>query len=174
MLDTLKMIMRSAKERGQRVDEAVFRVRPPRRERAEMRFLDWNEVERLALETVEPYGNLVRFACLTGLRQGEPFALRDRALDLPRRTLVVEAGAREGKLVPTKTAAGQRQVSLSSASSASSSSRARRTSLGLPSRRRMEASGARTTSWRASSVLRFAAPSSRRFAFTISATPTPH
>jgi hypothetical protein len=70
MLDTLKMILRSAKERGQLVDEAVFRVRPPRRERAEMRFLDWCEVELLASETVEPYGNLVRFACLTGRARG--------------------------------------------------------------------------------------------------------
>jgi integrase len=113
MLDTLKMILRSAKERGQMVDEAVLRVRPPRRERAEMRFLDWSQVERLALETVEPYGNLVRFACLTGLRQGELFALRDRVLDLQRRTLIVEAGVRDGKLVPTKTAAGRRQVRLS-------------------------------------------------------------
>jgi integrase len=113
MLDTLKMILRSAKERGQTIDEAVLRVRPPRRERAEMRFLDWSEVERLALETAEPYGNLVRFACLTGLRQGELFALRDRALDLPRQTIVVEAGARDGRLVPTKTTAGRRQVRLS-------------------------------------------------------------
>jgi integrase len=64
-------------------------------------------------ETVEPYGNLVRFACLTGLRQGELFALRERALALPRRTLVVDAGAREGKLVPTKTVAGRRRVRLS-------------------------------------------------------------
>jgi integrase len=113
MLDTLKMILRSAKERGQTIDEAVLRVRPPRRERAEMRFLHWSEVDRLSYETVEPYGNLVRFACLTGMRQGELFALRDRALDLGRGTVVVEAGARDGKLVPTKTAAGRRQVRLS-------------------------------------------------------------
>jgi integrase len=113
MLDTLKMILRNAKERGQTVDEAVFGVGPPRRERAEMRFLDWSEVERLALETAEPYGNLVRFACLTGLRQGELFALRDRALDHLRQTIVVEAGARDGRLVPTKTTAGRRQVRLS-------------------------------------------------------------
>jgi integrase len=78
-----------------------------------MRILDWGEIERLAYETVEPYGNLVRFACLTGLRQGELFTLRDRALDLARRTIVVKAGAREGKLVTTKTAAGRRQVRLS-------------------------------------------------------------
>jgi integrase len=113
MLETLKMILRSAKERGQTVDEGVFRVRAPRRERTEMRFLDWGEVDRLACETVEPYGNLVRFACLTGLRQGELFALRERAIDLGRRSLLVEAGAREGQLVPTKTSAGRRQVRLS-------------------------------------------------------------
>jgi integrase len=113
MLDTVKMILRNARERGQTIDEGVLRVRAPRRERAEMRFLDWREVERLASETVEPYGNLIRFACLTGLRQGELFALRDRALDLAVRTVAVEAGAREGKLVPTKTSAGRRQVRLS-------------------------------------------------------------
>jgi integrase len=113
MLDTLKMILRNARDRGQTIDEAVLRVRPPRRERAEMRFLDWGEVERLASETVEPYGNLARFACLTGLRQGELFALRDRAVDLGRGSIVVEAGAREGKLVPTKTSAGRRHVRLS-------------------------------------------------------------
>jgi integrase len=112
-LDTLKMILRSARERGQTVDEAIFRIRPPRRERSEMRFLDWSEVERLASETIEPYGNLIRFACLSGLRQGELFALRDRAADLERRTLVVEAGARDGQLIPTKTTAGRRQVRLS-------------------------------------------------------------
>ena len=78
-----------------------------------MRFLDWSEVERARSETVEPYGNLVRFACLTGLRQGELFALRDRAIDLEGRSLVVEAGAREGQLVPTKTSAGRRQVRMS-------------------------------------------------------------
>jgi integrase len=113
MLDTLKMILRSARERGQTVDDAVFRVRPPRRERAEMRFLDWADVERLASETIEPHGNLVRFACLTGLRQGELFALRSWAVDLDGGSLLVEAGAREGRLVATKTSAGRRRVRLS-------------------------------------------------------------
>jgi integrase len=113
MLDTLKMVLRSAKERGHDVDEAIFRVRPPRRDRVEMRFLEWPEVELLASETIEPYGNLVRVACLTGLRQGELFALRDRSVDLERRTVLVEAGSREGQIVPTKTAAGRRQVRLS-------------------------------------------------------------
>jgi integrase len=113
MLDTLKMILRNARERGQVVDEVVLRVRPPRRERAEMRFLEWREVELLASETVEPYGNLIRFACLSGLRQGELFALRDRAVDLASGLVLVEAGARDGRIVPTKTSAGKRQVRLS-------------------------------------------------------------
>jgi integrase len=113
MLDTLRMILRNAKERGHVVDEAIFRLRPPRRERADMRFLDWSEVEHLASETIEPYGNLIRFACLTGLRQGELFALRDRALRPQARTLLVDAGARDGQIVPTKTSAGRRQVGLS-------------------------------------------------------------
>src|SRR5258707_660113 len=64
-------------------------------------------------EPLEPYGNLIRFACLTGLRQGELFALREGAIDLERRSVLVEAGAREGQLVPTKTTAGRRKVSLS-------------------------------------------------------------
>jgi integrase len=177
MLDTLKMILRSAKERGRTIDEGVLRVRAPRRERTEMRFLDWSEVERLACETVEPYGNLVRFACLTGMRQGELFALRDRALDLGRRTVVVEAGARDGKLVPTKTTAGRRQVRLSGEAMRilreQLLARAPRTSSGWCSRRRAVPSGARTTSWRASSVLRFAAPTSLHCASTTSAIRTP-
>jgi integrase len=117
MLDTFKMILRSARERGQIVDEAIFRVRAPRHERTEMRFLDWSGVEQLASDTVEPYGNLIRFACLTGLRQGELFALRERAVDLERRSVLVEAGTRNGELVPTKTIAGRRKVSLSAEAS---------------------------------------------------------
>jgi integrase len=113
MLDTVKAILRSAKERGQMIDEGVLRVRAPRRERTEMRFLEWSDVDLLASETVEPFGNLVRFACLTGMRQGELFALRDRAVDLAHSSVLVEAGAREGKLVPTKTHAGRRRVRLS-------------------------------------------------------------
>ena len=69
-----------------------------------------SEVELLASETVEPYGNLIPFACLSGLRQGELFALRDRAVDLTRSLLLSEAGAREGQIVQAKTSAGRRQV----------------------------------------------------------------
>ena len=91
-LRVLKQVLANAKERGHLVDAAVFRVRAPRRESREMRFLEWDEVEELAANTVAPYGNMVILAALTGLRQGELFALRDRNLDLERKTVAVENG----------------------------------------------------------------------------------
>src|SRR5712691_5431193 len=72
----LKQVLANAKERGHLVDEAVFRVKAPRREQSEMRFLEWGEVDELAANTIAPYGNMVLLAALTGLRQGELFALR--------------------------------------------------------------------------------------------------
>src|SRR5581483_9138892 len=89
-LRLLKQVLANAKERGHLVDEAVFRVKAPRREPREMRFLDWDEVQELAANTVAPYGNMVMLAALTGLRQGELFALRDRNLDLEGKTVTVE------------------------------------------------------------------------------------
>jgi integrase len=77
-------------------------------------FLDWDEVEELAVNTVAPYGNLVLLAALTGLRQGELFALRDRNVDLDATTIQVEHGAYHGELVPVKTRASRRRVDLSS------------------------------------------------------------
>ena len=71
-------MLSNAKERGHLIDEAVLRVKAPRREQSETRFLEWDEVEELAANTVAPYGNMVMLAALTGLRQGELFALRDR------------------------------------------------------------------------------------------------
>ena len=113
-LRLLKQVLANAKERGHLVDEGVFRVKAPRREQPEMRFLGWDEVEELAANIVAPYGNLVQLAALTGLRQGELFALRDRNLDLEAMTVQVEHGAYEGELVPLKTRASPRRVDLSS------------------------------------------------------------
>src|SRR6266511_828343 len=112
-LRLLKQVLANAKERGHLVDEAVFRVKPPRREPREMRFLGWDEVEELAANTVAPYGNMVMLAALTGLRQGELFALRDRNLDLEAKTVTVENGTYAGELVPVKTKASRRRVDLS-------------------------------------------------------------
>src|SRR6266511_4340691 len=113
-LRLLKQMFANAKERGHLVDEAVFRVKAPRRDQREMRFLEWDEVEELAANTVAPYGNMVMLAALTGLRQGELFALRDRNVDLEGKTVRVENGTYAGELVPVKTRASRRRVDLSS------------------------------------------------------------
>jgi integrase len=112
---SLKQVLSDAKVRGLTVNEALFRIRAPHHEPREMRFLSWAEVDLLATNTVEPYGDMVRLAALTGLRQGELFALRDRNLDLGARTLTVEAGVYAGQLVPVKTRAARRRVDLAEA-----------------------------------------------------------
>jgi integrase len=112
-LRLLKQILANAKERGHLVDEGIFRVKAPRREPKEMRFLEWAEVEELAANTAAPYGNMVMLAALTGLRQGELFALRDRNLDLEAKTVMVENGVYKGEFWPVKTRASRRRVDLS-------------------------------------------------------------
>jgi integrase len=105
-LQLLKQALRSAEERGHRVDAAIFGLRPPRHEEREPRFLSWSEVEGLASYCTE--GRLVAFAALTGLRQGEVFALRRSAVDLPNRVVRVEGSARDGAIAKTKT--GRKRV----------------------------------------------------------------
>jgi integrase len=67
----------------------------------------------LAACAQEPYGNLIRFAALTGQRQGELLALRDANVDLTLGTVTVEATAYKGRRNRPKTAAGRRRVDLS-------------------------------------------------------------
>jgi integrase len=112
-LRVLKQVLANAKERGHAVDEGIFRLKAPRHEAREMRFLIWPEVEEIAAATVEPYGYLVQLAALTGLRQGELFALSDRSVDLGAMTLSVERGVYAGELVSLKTKAARRKVDLS-------------------------------------------------------------
>jgi integrase len=100
-LQLIKQVLRSAEERGHRVDGAIFGLRPPRYEEREPRFLSWPEVERLASYCSE--GRLVTFAALTGLRQGEVFALGRSAVDAPARIVRVEGSARAGAIGKTKT-----------------------------------------------------------------------
>lgn len=117
-LRVLKQILANAKERGHAIDETIFRLKAPRHEPREMHFLTWSEVEELAAATVEPYGHLVQLAALTGLRQGELFALRDRSVDLHAMTLSVEHGVYAGELVSLKTRASRRRVDLSAKAAA--------------------------------------------------------
>src|SRR2546430_5349710 len=78
-----------------------------------MPFLTWRGVEEIAASTLEPYGYLVQLAALTGLRQGELFALGDRSVDLGAMTVSVERGVYASELVSLKTQAARRKVDLS-------------------------------------------------------------
>jgi integrase len=109
-LQLLKRVLRSAQDRGHRIDAGVFAIDPPRHEEREPRFLTWMEVEHLASHCAEP--RLVVFAALTGLRQGEVFALRRADLDVPGRVVRVERSSRAGAVTRTKTG-GKRAVYLS-------------------------------------------------------------
>jgi integrase len=105
-LQLLKQVLRSAEQRGHRVDAAIFGVHPPRHEEREPRFLLWSEVERLASYCTE--GQLIVFAALTGLRQGEVFGLRRSDLDVPNRIVRVERSTRAGGFAKTKS--GRKRV----------------------------------------------------------------
>ncbi len=109
-LALLKRILRSAEERGQSVDPAVFRVRVARPEEREPRFLTWDEAEELGSWLPEHLCRIVPLAILTMLRRGEMLALRDRDLDLESGSISIAAQSQGGKLVRTKTRAGRRTV----------------------------------------------------------------
>src|SRR6266508_624241 len=109
-LQLLKRFLRCAQERGHMVDSAVFSIPSPRYEERETSFLTLSEVEELARHCAE--GRMVLFAALTGLRQGEVFALRRSDVDLPARLVRVERGSRAGSATRTKT--GRKRVRRSS------------------------------------------------------------
>jgi integrase len=93
------------------VDEAIFGLSAARSEERQPRFLDWDQVEELASLCAEE--RLIVFAALSGLRQGELFALRDVNVDAEDGTVVVEEGAYKGRATRTKTRNGRRRVHLS-------------------------------------------------------------
>ena len=66
LLQTIKMVLRSAALRGQFVREATLRVSPPMYESPRKRFLTMEQLDRLARQSEHP--RLIRFAALTGLR----------------------------------------------------------------------------------------------------------
>jgi integrase len=121
--DVLRLVLGLAVKSGALKANPVTDVEVTRTGRAEMIFLDPDQIMTLAAEVNAPperhpreerrrdgypeYGLLVRFAAFTGLRAGELVALRAANLDLMRRRVEVNASASEAygelQLVPTKT-----------------------------------------------------------------------
>lgn len=108
--DTIKMILRAASVRGQRVDPNVLLLKAPSYGTQRVRkALTQPEVEQLAAQSDEPH--LVRVAAYTGLRQGELFALRDADVDLDNGRITVSGTVYDGvRYEHTKTEAGRRVV----------------------------------------------------------------
>jgi integrase len=112
-LALLKQVFKNARERGQKVDEAIFGLPAPRLDEREPHFLSWTEVEQLASVCSEE--QLIVVAALSGLRQGELFALRDVNVEAENSSVRVEEGAYKGRATRTKTRNGRRRVHLSRA-----------------------------------------------------------
>ncbi len=110
VLALLKRILRSAEERGQPVDPAVFHVRIARPVEREPRFLTWQEVDDLRSWMPEYISRVVPIAVLTMLRRGEIFGLRDGEIDFELGSIAVYSQRQEGVHVKTKTRAGRRTV----------------------------------------------------------------
>jgi integrase len=121
--DVLRLVLGLAVKSGALKRNPVTDVEVARTTRAEMIFLEPDEIMSLAAEVTSPparyrrgerrragypeYGLLVRFAAFTGLRAGELVALRAADMDLMRRRVHVNASASEAygqlQLVATKT-----------------------------------------------------------------------
>ena len=111
-LALLKRILRSAEERGQPVDVAVYRVRVAGPEEREPVLLTWDEIDELRSWLPEYIARIVPLAVLTLCRQGEILALRDRDVDLDEGALSITGQlAPEGRQ-PTKTRTGRRTVDI--------------------------------------------------------------
>jgi integrase len=110
VLALVKQILKSARNRGQVVDGAVFTLTAPKHEERQPRFLTWNEVERLASWCSED--RLIVFAALSGLREGELFALPGSNVDLRGGSAVVDSSAYKGRASRTKTPSSRRRVYL--------------------------------------------------------------
>jgi integrase len=103
VLQTIKMVLRSARVRGQRINADTLSLTPPVYESKRKRFLTKDQVDDLAEESDCP--RLILFAALTGLRFVELSGLTDEHVGLGERTVVITRDI-------TKTDAGVRTVPL--------------------------------------------------------------
>lgn len=100
----LKSVLHAAQDRGQRVDETIFRIPAPRYESKEPVFLTAAEMYALSSWMPGYVRRIVPVAGLTGLRQGEILSLKDTDLEMDEAKLHVRSG---------KTKASRRTVNLS-------------------------------------------------------------
>jgi integrase len=91
-LDLIKAVLKDARARKQRIDQSIFDIPSPRYESRPLRFLTWKQVEELASWMPEHVKRIVLVAALTGMRQGELFALKDEDLHLDEGYLNVVRG----------------------------------------------------------------------------------
>lgn len=96
----LKQCLRNAGRRGQLFDERILEIPPPAYTERQPVFLTWERSQDLASWCAEP--NLILFGVLAGLRQGECFALDERAVNVDAGSVLVEAGSRRGQRTRTK------------------------------------------------------------------------
>ena len=101
----LKAMLRDAQQRGHRIDPAALTLAPPSYDEREPVYLTPQHLEALASWSTEP--RLILFAGLSGLRQGECFALRDTDTHPEEGYVLVSRGAYEGQ--PTRTKSRKRR-----------------------------------------------------------------
>ncbi|MDQ3379553.1 MAG: tyrosine-type recombinase/integrase [Actinomycetota bacterium] len=104
-LALVKAMLRDAQQRGHRIDVAVLTLAPASYDEREPVYLTIEHLEALASWSTEP--RLILFAGLSGLRQGECFALRDSDVHLDEGDILVSRGAYEGQ--PTRTKSRKRR-----------------------------------------------------------------
>jgi integrase len=104
-LALLKAMLRDAQQRGHRIDSGVLMLAPPSYDEREPVYLTFQQLAALASWSAEP--RLILFAGLSGLRQGECFALHDMDVHLKGRYVFVSRGAYKGE--PTRTKSRKRR-----------------------------------------------------------------
>lgn len=104
-LALLKAMLQDAQLRGHRIDPAVLMLAPPPYDEREPVYLTYEQLEALASCSTQP--RLILFAGLSGLRQGECFALHDGDVELDERYVLVSRGAYKGQ--PTRTKSRKRR-----------------------------------------------------------------
>ena len=92
VLALVKAVLRDAEQRGQRVDRAVFGIRPPAYRPRPSQAVSYEQALRVSEGMPAHWWRFVPVAMLTGLRRGELLALTDSDLDLKAATLVVRSG----------------------------------------------------------------------------------